>query len=30
LNNRSLDGIREGRLRAIFKVNKHYGHPKTI
>jgi hypothetical protein len=30
LINRSLGGIREGRLRAIFKVNKHYGYPKTI
>lgn len=30
LNNRSLGGIREGRLRAIFKVNKHYGYTKTI
>ncbi len=30
LNNRSLGAIREGRLRAIFKVNKHYGHTKTI
>jgi hypothetical protein len=30
LNNSSLDGIREGRLRAILKVNKHYGYPTTI
>lgn len=30
LNNRSLGRMPEGRLRAIFKANKHYGYTKTI
>jgi hypothetical protein len=30
LNNGSLGQMHEGRLRAIFKANKHYGYTKTI